>query len=118
MNIKSPITLQQDAFRLNDFTLPDFFRFIFELRIESSNFNHKWSGPWRSILGLTNGGSGPGRRQPTFFLRHDKKLFLSVYTASGSGSSIDITLDEWPSFKFCFPIINRIHFTKNAMNRP
>ena len=100
--MKSVIPLQQDAFRLEHITLPDFFNFNFELKIESSNFNHSWQG-WRSILGLTLGEGGPGvspgGRYPAFFLFQNKKLYFSIYTEKGNKVGwMDIKFDDWLSF--------------------
>ena len=116
--MKSVIPLQQDAFRLEHITLPDYFNFNFELKIESSNFNHSWQG-WRSILGLNLGelwgGPGlPGGRYPAFFLFQNKRhsMLISIYTEKGNrGDWVEIKLDDWPSFinVLFFWIINSIY---------
>ena len=97
--MKSMIPLQQDAYRLTDLTLPEFFHFRFELFIESTNFN-PWREPfWRTILGLSNWKSGPGGRYPAFFINAHRKLFISIYTSSSPVSKyIGLKTDTWSSF--------------------
>ena len=102
------IPLKQDAFCLDDITLPDFFNFNFELMIESSNFPfipHPISHGdriWRSILGLTNGVPGPGGgRHPAFFLHYTEALFMSIFAIPAKKERwTKIVLDQWLSFIF------------------
>ena len=97
--MKSMIPLQQNAFRLSDLTLPEFFHFRFELFIESTNFN-PWREPfWRTILGLSNWKSGLGGRYPAFFINAKRELFMAIHTSSSTFSKyIVLKTDTWSSF--------------------
>ena len=96
--MKSMIPLQQNAFRLTDLTLPEFFHFRFELFIATTNFN-QWPQFWRTILGLRNWKPGFGGRYPAFFINKRRELFMSIFTSSSKRERyMRFETDIWSSF--------------------